>query len=270
MFILKYIYYFFAAANVRFFIVKKLHHVFFLSLSLHPILSNMEDVYLFNIHVIYYLIGLAVLLPRIPVVGKFFNIINTLVHEFGHTFVALITNGQVKQIQVFNDTSGVTQTKSKSAFANFLISIAGYPFASVTAYLCFYLLSVGYEQWIVIGLSILFLFMLILWIRNKYGLLWVLLFVGLNGFLIYLNEPKYLLVAAWFYALMLLWESVYSSLVLLYLSIRRSDVAGDATNLHKMTHVPAFFWALLFAAFAGFMAYKASVLPGSLVDVIGL
>ena len=39
----------------------------------------------------YWLLFLAVafILPRLPVVGKFFNIINTALHEFGHALVAL-------------------------------------------------------------------------------------------------------------------------------------------------------------------------------------
>ncbi len=228
----------------------------------------MQELYLFNIQLIYYLIALAFILPKIPVVGKFFNIINTLIHEFGHAFVALILQGEVKKIQILSDTSGVTQTKSKSAVTAFFVSIAGYPFASATAFFCFFLLSVGYEQWIVYGLSILFLFMLILWIRNLYGLIWILLFVAINGWLFYVNNPVYTLVAAWFYALMVLWESVYSALVLLYLSVTNSAAAGDAANLEKQTHIPAFFWALLFSAFAGWMAYKACTLPDGIVKLI--
>lgn len=228
----------------------------------------MQNLQLFNIHIVYYLLVLAFLLPRIPVVGKFFNIINTLIHEFGHTLVALLLQGQVKQIQIFSNTGGVTQTKSKSGIAAFLVSIAGYPFASGVAFGCFYLLSVGYEKWVVIGLPILFLFMLILWIRNKYGLIWVLAFLVINDLLIYVNRPDYILIAAWFYSFMILWESVYSTFVLLYLSITNASAAGDATNLHKMTHIPAFFWALLFCAFAVWMAYKACILPEGIVTMV--
>jgi len=222
------------------------------------------SLHFFGIHIFYYLIVIAFLLPRIPVIGKFFNIINTLVHELGHALMALILQGQVVRIQVFSNTGGVTVTKSKSGFAAFLVSLSGYPFASLSGLLCAYLLSLGYGSWIVLGLSILFLFMLILWVRNVYGVVWILLFALLNGVLFfYVKNPVYVEIAAWFYTLMILIESVWSSLVLLFLSIKQSDKAGDATNLQAATHVPAVIWSLVFVAFAGWMVYcSAGVLNG--------
>lgn len=218
----------------------------------------MSEIHFFGIHIIYYLLAVAFLLPKIPVVGKFFNIINTLVHELGHALMALVTQGQVVHIQVFSNTGGVTVTKSKSGLAAFLVSIAGYPFAASIGLLCAYLLSIGYGNWIVLGLPILFLFMLVLWIRNVYGLVWVLLFTLLNAVLVfYLKKPLYIEIAAWFYTLMIILESVWSSLVLLYLSLFHSDQAGDATNLRNATHIPSFVWALLFVAFSLWMTYCA-------------
>ncbi len=216
---------------------------------------------LWGIPVIYYLIAVAFLLPRIPVVGKFFNIINTLVHEFGHALFALLCNGQVMKIQIFSDTSGVTVTKSRSTFASVIVSMAGYPFASLAAFVCFFTLKAGYEQGLVLALSILFLFMLILWIRNIYGVIWVVLFLSINALLIfYFKKTDYIQLAAWFYSLMILIESVWSTLVLLFLSIKNKSQAGDATNLAKFTRIPAVVWALLFTAFAAFMAYEVIAL----------
>lgn len=219
----------------------------------------MHEIQFFGISLPYYLIALAFLLPRIPFVGKFFNIINTLIHEFGHALMALILQGQVIQIQIFSDTSGVTLTKANNKFCAFLVSLAGYPFAALSGLLCAFLLSVGYEKAIVCGLSILFLFMLILWIRNIYGVIWTILFVGLNAFLLfYIKEEIYWQIAAWFYTLMIIIESVWSSLVLLYISLRMPEKAGDAANLHKFTHVPAVIWGLAFAVFSIWMAYLSA------------
>ena len=224
----------------------------------------MIDLHFWGIHILYFLIVIAFLLPRIPIIGKFFNIINTLIHELGHALMALVFEGKVVRIEVFKDTGGVTVTKSKSGVAAFFVSIAGYPFAAAAGLLCAYLLSIGYGSWIVIGLSILFLFMLLLWIRNVYGVLWVILFCLLNGIIVfYLKKPVYIEIAAWFYTLMIIIESVWSSLVLLYLSIFHADQSGDAANLRNATHVPAFVWALLFVAFSLWMAYySASVVNG--------
>lgn len=218
----------------------------------------MQELDFFGIPIIYYLLVVAFLLPKIPFVGKFFNIINTLVHEFGHAILALLLQGQVLKIQIFSDTSGVTLTKSNSTICAFFVSLAGYPFASLVAYLCAYLLSVGYGNGIVIGLSILFLFMLLLWIRNGYGLLWVAIFLCINGLLLfYLKNDLYLQIAACFYTLMILIESVWSTLVLTILSFRDADKAGDATNLRNFTKIPTVVWALAFTLLSCWLGWKS-------------
>ena len=99
----------------------------------------MSHLHFLGIHIFYYLLVVAFLLPRLPVVGKFFNIINTLIHELGHALMSLLLHGKVMKIQIFQDTSGVTTTKSDSKFKSTLVSLAGYPFASVMAFVCFFL-----------------------------------------------------------------------------------------------------------------------------------
>lgn len=206
------------------------------------------------------LFALAFLLPRIPVVGKFFNIINTALHEFGHALMALVTGGSVDKIELFKDTSGTTTTKSSSKFSAILVSLAGYPFAASVAWLSFYLIRQGAEQGLVIGLSLLFVVMLLFWIRNWYGALWVVLFCVGNGLLLYYGESEWLHYVALFYAVMILVESVTSTITIVVLSIRDGSRAGDATNLAKTTHVPAFFWALLFLAYTGWVCYRVVLL----------
>lgn len=219
----------------------------------------MDGLHLWGYHIIYYLAVVALVLPRIPYVGKFFNIINTLIHEIGHAIMALITSGEVLKVQVFFDTSGLTTTKSNSGIKRFFVSIAGYPFASAMAYVGFMLLGYGYEKWIVVGLSALFLLTLIFWIRdNTYGIVWVCIFVAINAFIVfYLKNETVIEIAAWFYCVMMLMESVVSALDLCRIAIRTPQSAGDATNLKKQTHIPAILWSLLFLAFAGFMGYES-------------
>ena len=199
-------------------------------------------------------------LPHIPVVGKFFNIINTAVHELGHALVALFTQGEVLKIQLFKNTSGTTTTKSKNKISAVLISLAGYPFAASVAWLCFYLIVNEVYIIVLAGLSVLFLIMLILWIRNWYGVIWVLLFCALNGFLLYYGNEQYVFYVALFYAVMMLSESVHSALVLLYISIVSPHEAGDAANLMSVTNIPSVLWSLLFVAYTGWVAYKVVLL----------
>ncbi|MCQ2284869.1 MAG: M50 family metallopeptidase [Bacteroidales bacterium] len=201
-------------------------------------------------------LAVAIVLPRIPVVGKFFNIINTALHEFGHALMALMTGGEVRKIQLFQDTSGVTTTQSGNRLSAFFVSLAGYPFAVSIAWLSFYLVQQNASLALVVALSVLFFIMLLFWIRNGYGALWVVLFCAVNVFLIYKGNADHIQIAATFYAVMVLAESVYSAFVLLVLSLRDHNKAGDATNLEKLTHIPAVIWSLLFLAYTLWVVYR--------------
>lgn len=214
-----------------------------------------QSLVLWKIPLFYYFLVIAFILPKIPVVGKFFNIINTAIHEFGHAFMALILNGKVRKIELFQDTSGTTTTQSNNRISAFFVSLAGYPFAVSVAYLAFYLLQNDCAKGFIIGLSLLFVLMLLFWIRNAYGVIWVLLFCALNIFLVYHDNPVWLNIAGLFYATMILTESVSSGFVLLYISIIMPQKAGDSANLQKMTHIPAVLWSLLFLAYTCWVVY---------------
>jgi hypothetical protein len=209
-----------------------------------------------DIPLIYWFAGLALVLPRIPIIGKWFNLINTAIHELGHALMALILEGSVKKIELFNDASGATITSTKTKFGSFLVALIGYPFSSVVSYFLFYLISVGYEKGVIIGISILFLFMLFLWIRNIYGAIWIIVFCTLNGYLIYVNNPKYIQIVTLLYAVFIAVDALFSTLIVLYLSIKQKEKAGDATLLKKITGIPAFIWGLLFAGTAGLVFYN--------------
>jgi len=216
--------------------------------------------FLSKIPLIYWFAGLALVLPRIPVIGKWFNIINTAIHELGHALMALAMEGSVKKIELFNDASGATTTSTKSKFGSFLVAFIGYPFSSLVSYFVFYLLSVGYDKGFIIGISILFLFMLILWIRNIYGAIWIILFCAVNGYLFYLSNIVYIKIAALLYAVFIAVDAVFSALTVLFLSFKQKEKAGDATLLKKITGVPAFIWGLLFAGISGYVFYKLIML----------
>lgn len=215
----------------------------------------METLTLGGIPIIYYFIILSLLLTKIPVVGKFFNIINTAIHELGHAIFSLILEGKVLKIELFHTSDGITVTQSRSKFNTFIVSLSGYPFSSLIAWFCFYLLGHHFVKELIIGLSVLFLMMLILWIRNLYGVIWVTLFCLINFGIIYYNNPPITELVALFYSTVILTESIVSSFTILYLSITNFNQAGDATLLRKTTGIPAFFWGILFAGFSGFIVW---------------
>ena len=220
----------------------------------------MENILLFHIPLTYYFIILTLLLIKIPIISKFFKVINTAVHELGHAIVSLLLSGKVQKIELFSNSEGVTVTHCSRTWKAFFVSLAGYPFASAASYFCFYLLSKGFEKELIIGFVVLFVLMLLLWIRNLYGFFWVIFFSGGNiALLYYVANPKILFLVALFYVTVLFTESLFSSLVILHLSFRTPQQAGDASNLRNYTHIPAWFWGVLFAASSCYMTCKTVI-----------
>jgi hypothetical protein len=209
--------------------------------------------------IFYILLLTAVLLTRIPVLGKYFRSVNTLVHEAGHAFVTLLLSGEVIAVNLFADTSGTTVTKAKSKFAQAIIALAGYPVSAFTGWLCLSLLFHGYYLYILFILTSIALIIMILSLRNMYGLFWAGTFVVLNLLIIYFNNKTLIYSFAAFYSVIIFTDAIISSIVLLVLSIKQSKKAGDATNLQKITKVPAAIWAILMLAFTLFISWLSVI-----------
>lgn len=214
----------------------------------------MLELKIFDIPAIYFFIAFAFILPKIPIIGKFFNMINTLIHELGHALMSIPFDASVKKIELFKDTSGATTISCKSKTGSFIVSISGYLFAAIFSYFSFYLIHVGYQKGFLLMITLIAIFTLILWVRNSYGIIWVILFSVINGYLIYLNDPYYINLISLLYATFIAVESISSSFIIFYLSLFNKQQAGDATILAKQIKIPAFVWGLLFAAFSTYMA----------------
>ncbi|MDQ0976432.1 tellurite resistance protein TehA-like permease [Neobacillus niacini] len=78
-------------------------------------------------------IGLAFFLMQIPIIGDYFRIINTLIHESGHAFMALF-GGNVESIALYMNADGVTQETQSIWIIDFITCAAGYTIASLMAY----------------------------------------------------------------------------------------------------------------------------------------
>jgi hypothetical protein len=207
-------------------------------------------------HLLFYLLlGLALILTRIPILGKYFRGINTLVHEAGHAFTTLLVSGEVIEVNLFSDTSGTTVTRAKGKFARFLIALAGYPFSSLFAWLCMMLLSVEKDVTILFILTCLALIVMILSLRNFYGLFWAGTFSVLNLLILYFDKEMLTYGFAAFYSAVIFTDSIFSAIVLLVLSFRQPKKAGDATNLGKITGIPAQVWSVLILVFVLFVSY---------------
>lgn len=195
--------------------------------------------------IVYILVALV--LTVVPVVGKYFRLLNTLVHEVGHVIVSLLTSGKVYKVQIFSDTSGVAYTGTNNWFSRVLTSLAGYPFASASAFGLIYLMSIDKTIWVFYIIMSLLLVSLVFWVRNIFGLVWICVF-GFFTFMIHASgtENMFNIYITLIIAVLLV-ESVKSSFVILKLSIKSSSNSGDAYNLSQSTFIPAVVWGLFFA-----------------------
>lgn len=210
----------------------------------------------------FFIVAGSILILYIPFIGKFFRIINTMVHETGHAIMALFTSGEVDSIELNPNASGLTKTKSKSQWSSIVITLSGYLFASGFAWISFWILSYKNYIWFFYLLLATAILNLMLWVRSGFGILWLLIFIAAIGLVWWYFPGK---ISNWFalsLATMLQFESLFTTFVLLKISIMKSSAAGDAFQLQKILWLPAAIWALLFVSFALFCTYSVlSMIP---------
>lgn len=207
----------------------------------------------------YILLLVSVFLTRIPVIGLYFRGINTLIHEAGHAFTTLLLSGEVIAVNLFADTSGTTVTKAKGKISQTIIAIAGYPVSAVAGWLCLFLLYKGFYLHILFLFTSIALIIMVLSLRNMYGLFWAGTFVVLNLLLIYFNNKNLIYLFSAFYSLVVFADAIISSVVLMIMAIKQPKKAGDATNLSKTTKIPAVIWAFLLLGFTLFISWLSVI-----------
>lgn len=194
-------------------------------------------------------IAIALILLKIPIVGKYIALVNTLVHEVGHAMVSLLTGGRVDRIELFANTEGTAWSSNRFWLGRVLTSLAGYPAASGTALAYLYLIKNEYYIYILISLIVILITSFIFWIRNLYGFLWTISFISLFGVLIMygnstIMENVLLLITAIIFV-----QSILSAFTIFILSFSQPTDAGDATNLWKsIIFIPSPVWGTFFLA----------------------
>lgn len=198
--------------------------------------------------VLLYLLGAAFLTRLIPF-SNWFRMLDTMIHEFGHAAATLLVSGRVLRIELYADHSGVTYSVLTSGWSQLIVSLAGYIGASLFAVALFYSYSRQKQGQGLIVITALALLSGLLFVRNGYGLTWLLIFIAFNLLFLVIggriSRFYYLLLA-----FLCLEESVMAPLTLLLLAVSSPGSAGDAANLAALTGVPALVWGLLFLVIA--------------------
>ncbi len=189
---------------------------------------------------------LAIVLTKVPIVGNYVQVINTVIHESGHALIALL-GGKVEKISLFVNTEGVTYSTQSTWAGAFFTSLAGYVFSSLIAFLAFWLIGKKYYRILISLLLILIGLNLGLWVRNGYGIFWLTTFAAGFILLLFKGSPSFINAVLLLIASILLVVSITSSYDIMIISFIRPESAGDAGNLGKLTRfLPVQFWGIFF------------------------
>lgn len=192
---------------------------------------------------------------RIPKLGQYLRVLNTLIHESSHALIALVTNGTVYKIRLKPDTSGEAITAHSSFISKFLVALAGYPLTALAALGIYWCVSNNNFRLLFILFCVIAILNLLLWVRNSFGIIWLIVFILGNITLLYFQNPLANKICAYIFAAIIFLENIFSSLNLLVIAWQKPQSAGDAANLAKLTKIPSIIWALLFVTFNLFTAY---------------
>ncbi|MCP3775835.1 M50 family metallopeptidase [Paenibacillus sp. MZ04-78.2] len=208
------------------------------------------------IKTVFFLILSAFLTHLIPF-SDFFRNLDTTIHEFGHAIVTLALSGKVMYIELFANHSGVTYSQVTSRWSLLPIALAGYTTASLFALFMFRMWAGNKQRLGLQVLTAIAIVALILFVRNEFGVFWLLGFIILNTIMLafmprWLNDLYYLLLA-----FLTLEESVFGPFSLILYAWNDPAKAGDATNLSLVTPIPAIGWALLLTLFSLWCAVRA-------------
>ncbi|WP_145737398.1 M50 family metallopeptidase [Saccharopolyspora dendranthemae] len=181
----------------------------------------------------------------------------TIAHEGGHAVVALVSGRKLNGIRLHSDTSGLTVSTGRAHGPGMVFTLlAGYPAVSLLGLGGAWLVTADRERWMLWGCIVL-LALLLLAVRNAFGVVSVLLTGGAIGAVSWLASPS--------------WQALCAALLCWFLLIggirpiselgrkRRRGRAGDsdADQLARLTGVAGGVWMFLW-----FLTGLASLLVG--------
>src|SRR5699024_1958380 len=131
----------------------------------------------------------------------------TITHEGGHALVALLTGRRLTGIRLNRDTSGVTLSRGRPRGAGMVVTLlAGYPAPALTGLAAALLLGTGRAAGM-LWLAVLLLGVMLLVMRNLYGIVVVLGLGALVAVLSWTLPPVWLSWIGYGVCWLLLWSA---------------------------------------------------------------
>lgn len=190
----------------------------------------------------------GLLLVMVPNAWHLSRHVVTIAHEGAHGVAALLTGRRLVGIRLHSDTSGLTLSRGRSRGPGMaLTAFAGYPGPALLGLAAAWLLHEGHALG-VLWLALVLLALLLLQIRNFFGL-WVVLLAG-TGVLVVswwgsaVVQSSVAYVGTWF----LLLAAPRPVLEMQAHRRRRRTRTSDADLLASLTRLPALLWVGVFLA----------------------
>lgn len=166
----------------------------------------------------------------------------TITHEGGHALVALLTGRRLTGIRLNRDTSGVTLSRGRPGGAGMVVTLlAGYPAPALTGLVAALLLGTGRAAGM-LWLAVLLLGVMLLLMRNLYGIVVVLGLGALVAVLSWTLPPVWLSWIGYGVCWLLLWSAPRPVVEL----ARHPERGSDVDQLARLTRVPRALWLALF------------------------
>lgn len=186
--------------------------------------------------------AIAVVLVLIRPLWRTTRMLVTITHEAGHAVVGRLCGRELEGIRLNADTSGVTVTRGRPRGPGMVATLAaGYTAPAVVGVGAAAILGTGRAA-ALLWSFLLFLALMLLSIRNLYGLAVIVVVGGALG------------LATWYLPVELQgWLAYLLCWVLLFGAVRPTlelagsrDPGSDAAQLTRLTHLPRVLWTGLF------------------------
>ncbi|CAM3133171.1 Integral membrane protein [Tsukamurella hominis] len=172
----------------------------------------------------------------------------TIAHEGGHAVTAVVCGRRLSGIRLHSDTSGLTVSRGRPRGPGMVATFAaGYPAPTAVGLVAAVLLSRGYAL-AALWAAVLLLALLLLQIRNVFGLYVVLLAAAVVVAVSWSATPEVKVALAHLGTWFLLFGAPRAVVELQGLRRRGLGHESDADQLARLTRIPGGAWVALFAA----------------------
>lgn len=206
--------------------------------------------------------ALALVLVLAPVSWPRVRLGVTVVHEAGHALVAVLVGRRLQGVRLHADTSGLTVSRGRPTGPGMVAMMAaGYLAPAVVGVGAALLLANG-RGLAMLWLLLLLVAALLVWVRNLYGLLTLLVGGVGTALLTWYGAPQAQAVVAYLVTWLLLLAAPRPLIELLGTGRTRRRTS-DPDQLARLTHVPALVWTLLLlgANLAGLFVGVSTMAP---------